>query len=59
MNTHDTQYIINVTYDVDLQSFIAYFEGGDPAQYGEGETRYEAMDNLLSNMSDEELEENF
>jgi len=55
MHQYDTQYIINVSYEEELDIFVASFEDGDPSQLGEGDTRYLAMDNLLSNMSDDEL----
>ena len=56
MKKHDTQYCINVSYSDELELFVANLVDGDPSRYGEGETRYEAMDNLLSNMPDYELE---
>jgi len=55
MSIYDTQYIINVSYEEELEIFVASFEDGDPSQLGEGDTRYLAIDNLLSNMSEEEL----
>jgi hypothetical protein len=55
MNKHTTTYSIQVDYCEELDAYISTFVNSDPAQYGEGETRYEAIDNLLSNCTDKQL----
>lgn len=57
MEHHATQYTINVTYCDELEVYIASFDNRSSDIFGEGETRYLAIDNLLSNCDDRYLEE--
>lgn len=62
MRKDDTQYVINVTYDIDRQEFMATFDSyqGAPdsdCTYGAGDTKGEALMNLIENARKWELEE--
>lgn len=62
MRKDSSQYIINVQYDVDRREFIATFDSYDGASdsdctYGAGDTKGEALMNLIENARAWELEE--
>ncbi len=61
MRKDDTQYVINVTWDNDRKDFVATFssyQAGDDSDctYGAGDTKGQALMDLIENATDCELE---